>query len=170
VPPGDAGELPGCHSLGVSGARPASTTVFATPSQNTYIVDTHRDAVRVYDIDVTNLSCYCTEANVITIRSQYFLYNPSVVVDGQGDVTVVYNSSDASSRYPSIAWATRTSSGWQGAQFLVQGNTLDNANHNYWGDYAGSAADSVDGATVWVFNMYATGNSWGTYGGIVVVG
>jgi hypothetical protein len=87
----------------------------------------------------------------------YYFY-PSIAVNNAGDAATAFNAAGVGG-YRGSAWAAKqsTSSAFQGATWLAQGNCLLNATyddrpgrkHYRAGDYSGAAADP-GGSSIWV--------------------
>ena len=91
-------------------------------------------------------------------------FNPSVMPDAVGKVTVVLNRS-AATEFAGIRYAQRIGGTWQSSVLLKAGETTHTSGR--WGDYAGSALDP-DGITTWVYNEYTkAGTTWGTWVGAI---
>jgi hypothetical protein len=92
---------------------------------------------------------------------------PSLAVDKQGNMAMVYSMS-SSSLFPSIRYAGRLASNplnaiGQGERVLING-TGSQTGFSRWGDYASIAVDPEDGCTFWMTTEYydTTSSDWQT--------
>ncbi|MBI5932151.1 MAG: hypothetical protein HY867_00475 [Chloroflexi bacterium] len=92
---------------------------------------------------------------------------PSLAVDKQGNMAMVYSMSSGS-LFPSIRYAGRLAGNalntiGQGERVLING-TGSQTGINRWGDYASISVDPEDGCTFWMTTEYydATGSNWQT--------
>ncbi len=130
-----------------------------------------RSAIRLYEIKSDGTGLW----NEITFgASDYYLFFPSFTTDMAGNLIVSFS---ITSRY-GISTILYPSIGYTGRLFQDPPNTINgiisiaklgesyysDGNPSRWGDYSGTAIDSNDNTTVWMFNQYAkSGNTISTW-------
>ncbi len=113
------------------------------------------------------------QQGVYGAKKLHYAY-PAIMPDTNGNMTMAFCRSGAS-EFAAVRYSGRKSSdppgSLQTSALLKAGEAgyvgLDAMGRNRWGDYAGVAADPIDGRLVWFTSTYAAAppNTWGTWVG-----
>ncbi|HEX8068999.1 MAG TPA: hypothetical protein VF546_03545 [Pyrinomonadaceae bacterium] len=115
-----------------------------------------------------------TQQGVFGAKKLHYFY-PAVMPDGSGNMIMVFSRS-GTGEFASVYFTGRKATDPPGAllgSFLLKAGTANYNNPangvNRWGDYAGIAADPVNGQLIWFYSLYAAApTNWATWIGSAV--